>query len=324
MYTSIELNRALAIGYKITKIYRAISFNKNRDMFKGYIQTFLKIKTECSGYDGPDIDDYIYRYNKHCGVLLEKDKIIKNSGMKLLAKILLNSLWGKFGQNDELPTTAYIKNDAWFRLLKRHIAGHVDLKNEVLIDDDTLFVSYIEKEEAQTSLMSTNLALAGFFTGNARLRLYKELYNLGDRVIYCDTDSIIYEYSKTEYNVSESDLLGEWELEEGGDLREVNALAPKTYGYKPIDGTEKYKCKGITLNYGNKAHFTYDKLKTLIKGDLNGERHKITTYSDDFIKDTKNGVIYTKRNVAKETNYNVEDFKRVFYSDGTSSPFKNQ
>lgn len=320
VYSSIELKRAIEIGYKITKIYRSLSFEKTDNLFTGYIQNFLKIKTESAGYDGDDIDAYIERYYNSCGVRLDKDKIKKNSGMKLLAKICLNSLWGKFGQNDELPTTAYIKNDAWFKLLKRHADKKVELKNEILIDDDTLYVSYIEKEETQTSLMTTNLGLAGFVTSNARLRLYKELYKLNDRVIYCDTDSIIYEYNKNKYNVVEGDCLGEWELEENGDLKEIYALAPKTYGYTSIDGEQKYKCKGITLNSGNKAHFTFDKLKALIVED---KHEKIVTYSDDFIKDTKTGNIYTKMGVQKDTNYNDEDFKRVFFKDGTSNPFKN-
>jgi len=319
VYSSIELKRALEIGYKITKIYKSLSFDKSNDMFKGYIQNFLKIKTESAGYEGDDIDAYIQRYYNNCGVLLDKNKIKKNSGMKLLAKICLNSLWGKFGQNDELPTTNYIKNDAWFKLLKRHINNEVELKNEVLIDEDTLYVSYIEKIEAKTSLMTTNIALAGFTTANARLRLYKELYKLDDRVIYCDTDSIIYEYRKNEYNTQEGDCLGEWELEENGDLKNVYALAPKTYGYTSLDGEQKYKCKGITLNSGNKHNFTFDKLKDLIIGN----HQTIITYSDDFIKDNKTGNIYTKNNVPKETNYNVEDFKRIFNIDGSSTPFKN-
>lgn len=328
VYSSVELKKAIEVGYIITKIHRSLSFEKTDNIFKGYIQNFLKIKTESAGYDDDDIDEYITRYYQNCGVLLEKDKIKKNKGMKLLAKICLNSLWGKFGQNDELPTTAYIKNDAWFRLLKRHVDKKVELKNEVLIDDDTLYVSYIEKEEAQTCLMTTNLGLAGFVTANARLRLYKELYKLDDRVIYCDTDSIIYEYRKDKYNVTEGDCLGEWELEEDedenevkhpGNLQEIYALAPKTYGYKTITGLEKYKCKGITLSSGNKTHFTYDTLKELIKG----ERKQIVTYSDDFIKDNKTGNIYTKMNVEKVTNYNADEFKRTFFTDGTSTPLKN-
>jgi hypothetical protein len=324
VYSSIELQRAIEVGYKVTKIYRALTFEKTDNIFKGYIQNFLKIKTESAGYTGDDTDDYIKRYYEHCGVLLEKDKIKKNSGMKLLAKNCLNSLWGKFGQNDELPTTAYIKNDAWFKLLKRHADKKVELKNEILIDDDTLYVSYIEKEESRTSLMTTNLGLAGFVTSNARLRLYKELYKLDKRVIYCDTDSIIYEYDKSKYNIEEGDCLGQWELEPNGNLKEVYALAPKTYGYTSLDGEQKYKCKGITLSYGNKAHFTYNKLKTLITGDSDGNREKIVTYSDDFIKDNKTGIIYTKQNVPKDTAYNKEHFKRIFNAeDGSSKPFTN-
>jgi hypothetical protein len=319
VYSSVELKRALEIGYKITHIYKALTFDKSDNMFKGYIQNFLKIKTESAGYDGADIDAYIQRYFDNCGVLLDKNKIKKNSGMKLLAKICLNSLWGKFGQNDELPTTAYIKNDAWFKLLKRHINKEVELKNEIMIDEETLYVSYIEKVEARTSLLTTNLALAGFTTANARLRLYKELYKLNQRVIYCDTDSIIYEYRKDEYNTVEGDCLGEWELEDNGNLKNVYCLAPKTYGYTSLDGEQKYKCKGITLNSGNKNSFNFETLKNLIVGD-----HKaITTYSDDFIKDNKTGNIRTKKNVAKFTNYNHEGFKRRFADDGTSTPFTN-
>lgn len=324
VYSSIELLRAVEIGYKITKIYKSLTFEKSNNMFKEYMKTFLKIKTQCAGYKKDDIDDYIKRYYDSCGVLLEKEKIIANSGMKLLAKILLNSLWGKFGQNDELPTTMYIKNDAWFKLLNRHIKNEVELKNEILIDDDTLYVSYIEKVENKTCLVSTNLALAGMTTANARLRLYKELYKLSDRVIYCDTDSIIYEYRKNEYNVTESDCLGEFELEKDGNIKEIYALAPKTYGYKTLTGEQHYKCKGITLNYGNQQIFTYDKLKELIIGDTDGIHKKIVTKSNDFIKDNKTGNIYTKMDVDKDTNYNKKAFKRNFNDDdGTSSPFKN-
>lgn len=330
VYTSIELKRALEVGYKITHIYKTLCFNKTDNMFKKYVQNFLKIKTESAGYDGDNIDEYINRYYQHCGVLLDKNKIKENAGMKLLAKICLNSLWGKFGQNDELPTTVYLKNDAWFKLLKRHTNNEVELKTECLIDEDTLYVSYIEKVENRTSLTTTNLALAGFTTGNARLRLYKELYKLGERVIYCDTDSIIYEYRKNEYNVEEGDCLGQWELEEykekvngkkikhEGNLKEVYALAPKTYGVTTLSGYSSYKCKGITLNSGNKQHFNYERLKDLISGS-----HKpIVTYSDDFIKDKKTGCIYTKTQVEKVTNFDAEGFKRNFnLEDGTSKPF---
>jgi hypothetical protein len=130
VYTSIELIKALEVGYKIKKIYKSLYFEKSADLFKDYIRNFLKIKTQCNGYIGNDIDDYIERYKNHCGVVLDKYKIEKNNGMKLLAKIRLNSLWGKFGQKDDMPTTEYLSPDRWFRLFKKYQDGKVELKND--------------------------------------------------------------------------------------------------------------------------------------------------------------------------------------------------
>ena len=315
VYTSIELQKALDVGYKITKIYRALDFEETSDLFKEYIQTFLKIKTESSGYSGHNIEEYVEEYYNKCGVKLDINNIKKNAGRKALAKMCLNSLWGKFGQKDDMIQNAYLTNDKWFKLLKRHTEGKIELKNEVLIDEDTLYVSYIEKEEKNTSLTSTNLALAGFTTSNARLRLYKELYKLGERVLYCDTDSIIYEYDKELYNTDEGNSLGEWELEDDGNIKEFVGLAPKTYGYITLNNKVNCKCKGISLNYGNIEHFNYDSLKKLVLG----ETDKIITYSTEFKK--INGKIKTNENVPKITT-NGEGKKRTFYEDGTSKPLQ--
>ena len=324
VYSSVELLKALELGYTITKIHNTLSFDKCDNMFKGYVQTFLKIKTEASGFDGDNLDDYIERYYKHCGVKLDKEKIKPNKGMKLLAKILLNSLWGKFGQKDDLPTVEYItKPDKWFKLLKKHIDGDIELKNETQIDDNTLYVQYISKETKTSSLNTTNLGLAGFVTAQARLRLYKELQNINERVIYCDTDSIIYKYDVTKYNIPEGDLLGEWECECEEKSRqkltpiiEVLASAPKSYGYRCQNGYTDIKCKGIGLNYNNGKKFTHESLKDLIYGAVN----EIETDKLEFIK--KNGVIKSEE-TKKIIKFDRATFKRIINKDFTTSPYKN-
>ena len=40
--------------------------------------------------------------------------------------------------------------------------------------------------------LHTNVVIAAFTTSQARLKLYEELYKLSDRILYCDTDSIIF------------------------------------------------------------------------------------------------------------------------------------
>ena len=320
VYTSVELLEAIQCGYTVTKVHRSLVFTKCNNLFKSYIQKFLKIKTECSGYDGEpgEEDDYIKRYYEHCGVLLDKAKLIANRGLKLLAKLCLNSLWGKFGQKDNMATTKYVKPIEWFKLLRQHVKGEIEIKNENLIDSDTLYVTYIEKKEENTSLISTNVALAGMVTSQARLRLYSELKKLNERVIYCDTDSIIYCYDPKKYNVVEGDLLGQWESETKSKIREVIALAPKSYGYICEDPTESdIKCKGITLHSANATKYNHNSLRALVLSTDASDR--IVTETMEFKKNASKGTIQTFHNVKKYVSANRSTMKRIFSEDGSSS-----
>ena len=107
-----EIKMALAQGYKLLKIYEMWHFDdisqydpstKCGGLFTEYVNTFLKVKQEASGW--PDWchselqkQHYIHQYFEKEGIMLEFDKIQDNPGLRLLAKILLNSFWGKFGQ----------------------------------------------------------------------------------------------------------------------------------------------------------------------------------------------------------------------------------
>jgi hypothetical protein len=318
VYTSVELLRAIDVGYTITKIHKSLTFDKSDNLFKGYVNKFLKIKVECSGYDGDDIDKYIQDWFLHTGIVLEKDKIKSNKGMKLLAKILLNSLWGKFGQKDDMPTTEYYTEPSkWFRLLEKHNKGELLIKSETMIDENTLYVQYINKEEKASSLNTTNLALAAFITSQARLRLYAELYQLDDRVIYCDTDSIIYKHHPEKHNIKEGNLLGQWESETKLPIIKVLAIAPKSYGYETTDGKVEVKCKGITLHYNNSKKYNMESLNSLITQ----EQKEIETTKMEFVKDNKKGTIKTK-NVNKIISYKPELFKRTVNDDYTTTSRK--
>jgi hypothetical protein len=60
----------------------------------------LRLKQEASGYPAnvnteEEKDKYISDYFQHEGIHLRKDKIKKNPGMRTLAKLQLNTFWGK-------------------------------------------------------------------------------------------------------------------------------------------------------------------------------------------------------------------------------------
>lgn len=55
-------------------------------------------------------------------------------------------------------------------------------------------------------------------TSWARVVLTEQLLKLGDRVLYHDTDSIVYEHRPGEYDIPEGYYLGEWEDETPGKV----------------------------------------------------------------------------------------------------------
>ena len=65
-------------------------------LFTDFVNTFLKIKQESSGWpewcgDDPEKkQEYINRYFENEGVLLEWDSIEYNAGRRALAKLILN------------------------------------------------------------------------------------------------------------------------------------------------------------------------------------------------------------------------------------------
>ena len=296
VYTTIELKKAVEKGYKITKVYRALLFEKSNDIFKSYVANLLKGKIEASGcnLEGKELDEFIREHKERFGFDIDVYKLKKNPGMRALMKIQLNSLWGKFGQKCDMSVNKYVTSaHDWFKLFKAHIDGKINLKSEKILDNNSMFVEYQNLEEENTSLPTTSVAVAGMTTSNARLRLYKELEKLNERVIYFDTDSVIYEWNKNLYNIPDGKYLGEWEDEcKGKPITEFVSIGPKSYSYK-YDGKTNTKFKGFTLNYENGKKITFDSIKELLDGNIKS----LDTVNLNFKKDKKMGSIYTEEQV---------------------------
>jgi hypothetical protein len=98
-FSSVELKYALQHGYKI-KIHSALEFNKYTGLMKDYVEFFLKIKIENNKHYTEEECNKINESHHKLGFTFEikSENTRKNPGMKQLAKICLNSLWGKFGQ----------------------------------------------------------------------------------------------------------------------------------------------------------------------------------------------------------------------------------
>ena len=134
--------------------------------------------------------NYLQEYEEHEGIRLDYDKVEKNPGLRSLAKLMLNSFWGKFEQRpNQTQVTTCTKPSEFFQIIKddRQVIHRIEIVNDHMIE---IFHSF--QDDCDPVQTNVNIFVACFTTSYARLKLYNALDILQERVLYFDTDSIIY------------------------------------------------------------------------------------------------------------------------------------
>lgn len=295
---SVELQLALSLGYRVTKIYGRIYWeNSTKNLFKDYMLSFLKVKQEASGWGGKCLDGkqvetpeekkaWVTKYAEEEGVVLDVDSVAFNPGLRAISKLCLNSLWGKTGQRPEHKQVMYTdEREKVINYLEKYKVYEV---LDVGVKEMQEVVFSTGKEETQPAF-NTCVALAAFTTSHARVRLYSGLLTVGDRAIYCDTDSIIYLSKDGEPDIPIGDKLGEWTDELAGDyIDEFVATGPKSYAYTTRSGKVAVKCKGFKLSKANcERTLNFTNFKAAVDG-THFERETCTAYKIGREKSTKN------------------------------------
>ena len=139
------------------------------------------------------------------------------------------------------------------------------------INDDIARVDYSYLESYECVNAKTNVVLACMTTSWARLHLYQYMEKVGNKIIYCDTDSIIYRYEqdpieKTPYLGGMTDELvcADDGCADQHYITQFVSTGPKCYSYATDDGTKVMKIKGITLNYKNNQLLDFDTMKNMV------------------------------------------------------------
>ncbi|KAJ8674416.1 hypothetical protein QAD02_005678 [Eretmocerus hayati] len=182
-WVSLELQAAVEAGYKVTEVheiwhYKTTKYSrvtKAGGLFAGYINSWLKIKQESSGWPPECTDNetkmrYIAEYERVEGIKLDFEKIEKNPGKRALAKAALCSLWGKFAQRENLTKTEVVKTQE--RFMELFTSPELEITGMLPVNDDTMYVSYVHKIEALEPSCNRNIVIASFVTAQARLVLY--------------------------------------------------------------------------------------------------------------------------------------------------------
>lgn len=182
-----------------------------------------------------------------------------------VAKILMNSLYGKFGQREEHQTIRYLTNDEIEKRIKNDTIGA------------PIGPYWIVPEHEQHDYVF--VGIAAYVTSYARVRLYERINDAeqaGGTVWYCDTDSVHVSGAMMET----SRELGALKLEYEGDACYAGR---KLYALKE---PQKIKAKGAKAKNANGIQLlTYDDILLIansVDTSVNVEYESLPTYREVF------------------------------------------
>lgn len=295
-WTTIEVLKAVAVGYVIDEIYEVVHFTqRSDDLFKEYVKKFLKIKQQAAGWSklgcstDEEKEEYIRVYSKEQQIDLELDAIGDyNAGLYFISKLCLNSLWGKFGQRQAFPESVDTFSYADFDKIAHNDAN--EIKSVILHNHKARTITFLKKQLFNTGSKNTNIAVAAYTTAYARLRLYEALEILNRRVLYMDTDSVVFvDDLDNPAPLIVGPFLGDLTDElDGETITEFASTGPKSYAYKTTDGHEVCKIKGFTLNIKTQQVLNFSALKGLVL-EPNGAR--IQTQPLQFDHDDHHNIV---------------------------------
>jgi hypothetical protein len=279
-----EILKSIEKGYILLKIIEVYHWTETTQycretqtggLFAEYVNTFLKYKQEASGWPEWCVDDekkfaYIQAYLKNESVLLDKESISKNPGLRSLSKLCLNSFWGKFGQRANLTQTSviYANEEAKFFEFVTDVTKVVSNFN--IINENTIHLEWCHADGAVKDNVQSNIYIAAFTTCFARLKLYDVLDSLGESVCYYDTDSVVYISSEKIVDPPLGDYLGELTDELDGEyIEEFVSGGPKNYSFRTNLGNETIKVRGFSLNYSASQVVNFEAVKQLVVTNSN-------------------------------------------------------
>ncbi|KAG8230771.1 hypothetical protein J437_LFUL017825 [Ladona fulva] len=104
---------------------------------------------------------------------------------------------------ENLPHCSILRHED--QLLDLATNPNVELMKVVPINEDSVYVCWREREESLRSHPSNNVLIAAYTTCYAILVLYDYLRRLDRRVLYFDTDSVIFTERPGEFSPSVGD-----------------------------------------------------------------------------------------------------------------------
>ena len=218
VYYSEELKYARDLGYTVIPLSGYL-FERKESPFESFVSSLFESRSQA--------------------------KKEGNEALSFVYKILMNSLYGRFGINPKSTVTELCKEDRYHYLLRNS-----ELIFGEMLSDEYYVVSYWSNTGKVSSADYWNpprisaVQLAAAVTASARIHMYP--YISREDCYYTDTDSIVLGQPLPEEMISSS-VLGLFKLEDR--VKEGYFLAPKSYALITEDGANVIKHKGLAKGY---------------------------------------------------------------------------
>jgi hypothetical protein len=202
-YCFPEIRKAIEIGYKIISTDTIIYTIPIDSPFDGFIREMYNKRKECKERKDP---------------------------LEHFYKILMNSLYGKFAQRNEIKEIGYENNP------DKCFDPELEFKP---FSNDSDYGYWVKKDQTANEQRALHdiVIWSAYVTCYARLKLYSYMEKVGFNFANCDTDSLF-----TEVELETSKELGEMKLEY--EVTDCDFIRPKHYSQN-IGGKIKFKLKGV-------------------------------------------------------------------------------
>jgi hypothetical protein len=217
---SEEMYNAEKFGYTF-EVIKGYKFDKG-DLFKSYINKLYQLRLEYP----------------------------KGHPLNQIAKLLQNSLYGKFGMRDEITLLEILNNisdedkaivSAKLDLYNTDITDIIQLVDHILLIRKSFTdLAYNEKEDLFHGT-EVNVAIASAITAESRIFMTVFKNNPDFKIYYSDTDSIVTNKPLPDSMIGNK--LGQVKLEYV--IKKAVFLAPKVYAFVTDDNKEIIKVKGL-------------------------------------------------------------------------------
>lgn len=332
VFTINAINIALAHGYVMNEVFRVDIYKMVPSLWEDLTIDFT-IGKMCASEEEPNQERQEELYEFFEKYFQAGDRIAQTFGCgkwgrnelrRNVYKILNNCGWGKHCQaaiKDQKILANYACKDEEkvYSMYANVSAGFSSLKNVTPFTENVFSYTFAE-DNCKPDLSNSYLAAGAHVPDYGRLTLWKQMNALGKRVIYNDTDSVVYHHIPGEYEVEQGDMWGQWEEEKISEagIRVFAAFGAKSYAVVS-GGLELLKLKGISVNRAHGRMLAVEKLIEIQKKVLaTGVKQVILVPQQNFVYRPSQG-IKTNRTMKKLT-FSLGNYKGPVDKEGYVYP----